>query len=211
MYKILSVDDTTANQVLINKVLPSEFDVTLAMTSEEGIAKFNEDKPDLVLMDVNLPDAKGYDLCKQIREDFQNDGIPILFVSALTSLEDRLEGYNSGGDDHICKPFEPKELKAKIGANLEVAKKLSHATYAQDAAFIAMTSTSEMGAVLEFLVKTMKTSSLDDVASALFRMLNTFQLSGAVAFRSHVTGEQFFSPAGVVRPLERVVRARRRC
>lgn len=205
--KVLSIDDTPPNQALINKVLSPHFELELAMNAEEGWLKLEAFNPDIILLDVNMPDQNGYEFCEKLRSDMSLDHIGVIFVSALTSLDERLKGYEVGGDDYVCKPFDASELKAKIEANYAVRQKFveakNHADFAQSAAFTAMTSTSEMGQVLEFLVSSLQTRDYHEVAKLLMSMLQSFELSGAVVFRSMIMGDQFYSPAGVVRPLER--------
>ncbi|MFC3152928.1 response regulator [Litoribrevibacter euphylliae] len=205
--KVLSIDDTPPNQALINKVLSPHFDLDLAMNAEEGWLKLNEFSPDIILLDVNMPGQNGYDFCRVLREDTEKDNVGVIFLSALTSLDERLEGYAAGGDDYVCKPFDPTELKAKIDANSVVRQKLvaakNFAAQAQSAAFTAMTSSSEMGRVLDFLVHSLQTSDYHEVANHLLSMLKSFDLSGAIAFRSEEMGNQYYSPSGVISPLER--------
>lgn len=207
--KVLSIDDTPPNQALINKVLSPYFDLDLAMNAEEGWCKLQEFSPDVILLDVNMPGQNGYDFCRVLREDTEKDNVGVIFVSALTSLDERLEGYAAGGDDYVCKPFDPAELKAKISANSVVRQKLvaakTFAAQAQNAAFTAMTSTSEMGRVLDFLVNSLQTSDYQDVAGHLLTMLKSFGLSGAISFRSEEIGNQYYSPSGVISPLEQAL------
>ena len=75
-------------------------------------------RPDLILLDVMLPDGDGFDFCRQLRGDARTAGIPILFLTARTQEIDRILGLEIGGDDYITKPFSPRELLARIRANL---------------------------------------------------------------------------------------------
>ncbi len=205
--KILSIDDTPPNQALINKVLSPHYEVTLAMSTQEGWQLLQDFEPDIILLDVNMPEQTGYEFCRQLREKAEFDHVGVIFVSALASIEERLEGYSSGGDDYVCKPYEPRELRAKVQACIDVREKLvaakAHADFAQSAAFTAMTSTSEMGQVLDFLVNSLQTTDFDEVAKLILSMLQGFELSGAVAFRSKHIGEKLYSLSGVIRPIEK--------
>lgn len=207
--KVLSIDDTPPNQALINKVLSPHFELMLAMNAEEGWQTLEVFDPDVILLDVNMPGQNGYEFCRLLREDAGNDHIGVIFLSALTTLDDRLEGYHAGGDDYVCKPFDPYELRAKVGANTTVRHKLveakSFADMARATAFSAMTSSSEMGRVLEFLVNSLQTKDYTTVANHLMDMLRSFELTGAVVFRSDVVGEHYYSPTGVVSPLEQTL------
>ncbi|GAA3925494.1 response regulator [Litoribacillus peritrichatus] len=210
--KILSIDDTPPNQALINKVLSPHYDVLLAMSAQEGWDKIDEFQPDLILLDVNMPEQSGYEFCRNLRAKPELDHVGVIFVSALASIEERLEGYSSGGDDYVCKPFEPSELRAKVQASLDVRKKLveakAHADLAQSAAFTAMTSTCEIGQVLDFLVNSLQTTDFQEVAKLIFSMLEGLQLTGTVVFRSQHLGAQFYSPSGALTPIERTLMER---
>jgi phosphate regulon transcriptional regulator PhoB len=74
--------------------------------------------PDLILLDVMLPDGDGFDFCRQIRSDSQLAGVPILFLTARGEEVDRILGLEIGGDDYITKPFSPRELVARVRAHL---------------------------------------------------------------------------------------------
>ena len=77
-----------------------------------GLRMFNSHIYNLVIVDINLPGMNGYELCKAIR--LQNESIPVIMLTAMSSLPDKVEGYNAGTDDYLTKPFEFKELLLKI-------------------------------------------------------------------------------------------------
>lgn len=82
---------------------------------------FQQHSYDLIILDINLPGVNGYDLCKRIRS--KNANVPVIMLTALSSLNDKIEGYDAGADDYIIKPFEFKELQMKIRVLL---KRTSH-------------------------------------------------------------------------------------
>lgn len=88
------------------------FDAEVAYHGDVGYKLFLADNFNLVVLDINLPGINGYDLCRLIR--VKNEKIPVIMLTALSSLEDKIEGYDSGADDYIVKPFEFKELLMKI-------------------------------------------------------------------------------------------------
>ncbi|MGE7922962.1 response regulator transcription factor [Viridibacillus arvi] len=117
---ILLIDDEEDLANLLQTVLHKEgfSNVITAGTIQDGWTKFQEVKPELVLLDVMLPDGEGYDLCKQIREI---SNVPILFMSAKDEEIDKLLGLAIGGDDYITKPFSPKEVAYRVKAQLRRA------------------------------------------------------------------------------------------
>jgi len=90
----------------------NSYSVVVAYDGTIGYKFFLSQDFDLVILDINLPGMNGYDLCKKIRE--QNTNIPIVMLTALNALNDKIEGYDAGADDYIIKPFEFRELLLKI-------------------------------------------------------------------------------------------------
>ena len=93
------------------------FEVEVAYDGNLGYHLFRAQDFDLVILDINLPGMNGYDLCKAIRS--QNQLIPVLMLTSMSALNDNIEGYESGADDYMVKPFEFKELHLKIRALLK--------------------------------------------------------------------------------------------
>lgn len=86
--------------------------VDVAYDGKAGLSSFQSSTFDLVVLDINVPGINGYQLCKAIRE--KNTQVPIIMLTALSSLNDKIKGYDAGADDYIIKPFEFKELLMKI-------------------------------------------------------------------------------------------------
>lgn len=124
-YKILAVDDNAELVSMIASILKENGyeKVTVAKSAREGLLAFREIRPDLVILDVMLPDGDGFTLFQQMREESQ---VPILFLSAKDEDEDRLFGLGLGADDYITKPFLPKELILRVRA---VLKRTYHASH----------------------------------------------------------------------------------
>lgn len=113
-YKILAVDDDQANLNIITEILYDDYDVQTVETGEDALEKVKDYIPDLVLLDIMMPGIDGYEVCKQLRANKELINTKILFLSAKEMLEERLLGYEVGGDDFITKPFDEDELVAKI-------------------------------------------------------------------------------------------------
>lgn len=118
--KVLIIDDEEDILKLIKTVLIKEGieHVLTSTTAEGGWMQFQETKPDLVLLDIMLPDGEGYEVCKKMRSISK---VPILFISAKTEEIDKIVGFAIGGDDYITKPFSPKELAYRVKAQLRRA------------------------------------------------------------------------------------------
>ncbi|MEC0093353.1 response regulator transcription factor [Paenibacillus macquariensis] len=119
--KVLIIDDEEDILRILKTVLTKEGidHIYTATTVSDGFMQFQEKKPDIVLLDIMLPDGEGYDVCKQIRNI---SNVPILFLSAKTEEIDRILGFAIGGDDYIVKPFSPKEVAYRVKAQLRRAE-----------------------------------------------------------------------------------------
>lgn len=112
--KILFVDDDKDLAFIITEMLEGYgYKVTNAYDSETAIKLMEDNKYDLLLLDINLPDITGFELCMELR---RVSTVPIIFASARTSETDRITGFDIGGDDYIEKPYSMKELLARVNA-----------------------------------------------------------------------------------------------
>lgn len=112
--RILVVDDDVVNVDLIRDILDDQFLVESAFSGQEGLDLAYKFKPDIILLDIMMPDLDGYEVCKKIRESKDLRFTKTFLVSAKIQKEDRLQGYDCGADEYISKPFYEKELLAKI-------------------------------------------------------------------------------------------------
>jgi len=118
--KILIIEDDSDILLILKEQLELDgFEVYGAETAEKGLKLLEEKAPDLVILDLNLPDMDGLKVCQKIRE--RND-LPVLMLTARDSISDKLRGFEYGADDYIVKPFEYLEVVARIKACLRRAK-----------------------------------------------------------------------------------------
>lgn len=121
--KILVVDDTEANLSLFDKFIRRMGHETIFATNGlEAVARFEECRPDLVLMDVMMPEMDGYEATRQIRTLCNENWVPIIFMSAKASADDQVMGLEAGGDDYLTKPVNLKILAAKITAMQRISE-----------------------------------------------------------------------------------------
>lgn len=110
--KLLVVDDEPAvRRILQTRLTMAGYEVITAADGDEAIKLFTAETPDLVILDVMLPKKDGYQICQTIRED---SDVPIIMLTALSDVADRITGLQLGADDYLVKPFSPKELEARI-------------------------------------------------------------------------------------------------
>ncbi|MGB3294342.1 MAG: response regulator transcription factor [Phormidesmis sp.] len=115
--KILVVDDEPAIRNLIHRFLAKQdYQMESAEDGKSALAVFEQFNPDLVILDVNLPDANGYDLCKEMQA---RTGVFVLMLTSRTDEADKIRGFNTGADDYITKPFSLGELEVRLGAILK--------------------------------------------------------------------------------------------
>lgn len=120
MAKILVVDDDLAINELIKINLElAGYSVLTAFDGNKGYALAKQENPDLIVLDVMMPEVDGYTVAKRIRENEDTKDIPILMLTALNMLQNKVQGFNIGVDDYLVKPFEMEELQVRIKALLK--------------------------------------------------------------------------------------------
>jgi two-component system, OmpR family, copper resistance phosphate regulon response regulator CusR len=116
--KILLVEDEKKIADILQKGLSEQqFEIDVAYDGLIGQKVFDAHKFDLVILDINLPGMNGYDLCRYIRS--RNEKVPVIMLTALNSIDDKIHGFEAGADDYIIKPFDFKELLVRIKALLK--------------------------------------------------------------------------------------------
>lgn len=120
--KILIVDDDVDTLRLVGLMLQRQgYLIVAASNGEQGLAKAFEEKPDIILLDVMMPDMDGYEVSRRLRKNPATENTPILMFTAKTQLDDKVTGFESGADDYLTKPTHPTELQAHIRALLSRA------------------------------------------------------------------------------------------
>lgn len=115
--RVLIVDDDPAALRMIEYIFNrADYDVYLAATGPEALSKADEAKPDLVILDVMMPDVTGLEVCQRLRAQPALARLPIIMLSARDQLEDKVNGFEAGADDYVSKPVEPQELLARAKA-----------------------------------------------------------------------------------------------
>jgi len=118
---ILIVDDTPGNLHLLSTMLTAQgYKVRSVINGEMALMGARAAPPDLILLDINMPDMDGYEVCQQLKADEQTCEIPIIFISALDRTLDKVKAFTVGGVDYISKPFQLKEVLARVKNHLEL-------------------------------------------------------------------------------------------
>lgn len=112
--KVLVIDDDPVNLKIFTRTLSGAFEVITEETGNAGLLRLLNFTPEIIVLDVMLPDICGYEVCKRIRNIPGFNETKIVIVSAKAIISERIEGYNCGADDYVSKPFHPDEFLAKM-------------------------------------------------------------------------------------------------
>jgi len=115
MNRILVTDDERNHLKAINRLFMGHgYVMEFAQNGHQALKKVHDFSPDVVLLDIMMPGIDGYEVCRRLKSDGKTSAIMVLLLSAKSSIDDRLKGYEVGADDYIVKPYDPEELRAKV-------------------------------------------------------------------------------------------------
>jgi len=120
--RILIIEDTKDLVDLLVRKFGKRYDVHAALDAEQGISAAKQFVPDLILLDVNLPDKSGFDVLGELKASPDTDDIPVLITTAISETESVVKGFELGADDYLVKPFNFTELSARINAHLTIRR-----------------------------------------------------------------------------------------
>ncbi|MCX7192668.1 MAG: response regulator [Proteobacteria bacterium] len=207
---ILLVEDDDFAAKVTATLLASKYVVHHVENGQEALNFVAHQTPDLMLLDVSMPGLSGYEVCRTLRNDPAIEKFPIIFLSGLISEEDRLAGFEAGGDDYLSKPVSAAELQQKISLSLKnyaerrsMKEDLSN-TFAT--AMTAMTSAADMGTVFQFLQASFKCTDYDALSHEVMKTLASYGAQSSVQIRGQ-SGCISISSNGPCSPLETSVLA----
>ena len=112
--RMLIVDDAEANVDVLVNLLRADYRLSVALDGETALRAVAKNPPDLVLLDIVMPQLDGYAVCRRLRENEAWREIPVMFLSSLEEATDKARGFEAGGNDYVTKPFEPLEVQARV-------------------------------------------------------------------------------------------------
>lgn len=120
---ILVVDDTEQNVRLLAHVLKKEgYEILAAFSGKDALELVKKKKPEIILLDVMMPDMNGFEVCKALKKKASTRDIPVIFLSALSEIDSKVKGFKAGGVDYITKPFQREEVLARIDLHVRLTR-----------------------------------------------------------------------------------------
>jgi DNA-binding response OmpR family regulator len=187
---LLVEDDAIFSHLLCTK-LADDYDVIHVPSGDECLARLDEFDPDIVIMDVMMPGTDGYETCRRLKQESRFENVPVIFLSAANSLEDRLAGYEAGGYDYLFKPAVLTELQRKLAILMRVEFKIDglreQASTAFKTAMSAMSSAAELGIVVQAMRESLSCANHAALAHLLLRTVDQYGLDCSVQVRGRST------------------------
>ena len=201
---VLVIDDQPANLTSLEQILGADYRVSLGENGRVCLDLAHQLSPDLILLDVDMPVMDGLTVCRKLKSDPATSMIPIIFVSALSRLEERLAGYRAGADDYVAKPYNVDELLAKIRIalnnrfDLEAAKERSAQMLGE--VVDSLSTCNELDVIRQFIGEAFDCRDLRSLGD---RLLATFDRFGLRVIVRLLDSGHYFSHAGEVGALDR--------
>jgi putative two-component system response regulator len=120
------IDDVKANIDILVETLRTDYEISVAMDGKAALEAIVEDKPDLILLDIMMPEMDGYEVCKRLKAGESTRNIPVIFITAMTEERDEAKGLALGAVDYITKPFSPELVRARVRNQLELKRHRDH-------------------------------------------------------------------------------------
>lgn len=121
-HSILCVDDEPSNLALLRHILQDEHRLTFARTGQEALDAAQRSVPSMVLLDVDMPDMSGLEVCRRLKARRETEDVPIIFISAMSDLATERTGFEAGAVDYIIKPISPPIVRARVRAHLSLVR-----------------------------------------------------------------------------------------
>ena len=205
---ILCVDDEPINLAIMQELLQDRYDLDTVKSGSGCLAQVVAHRPDLILLDVNMPEMDGLETCRRLKLDPQTADIPVIFVSALASQSELMAGYEAGGDDYITKPFSEAILGKKIDVVLASQRRRQElqqfSARAVEDLRDNLSLAGELGLVLRFLAQNRIHGSLDALVREVFDCLRRMNLDSSLMVIDQPENRIWFSD-DIDRPMERQI------
>jgi CheY-like chemotaxis protein len=186
-FSVYVVDDDPCVLDIIRGILEPDCAVETFESVDACLSRLETSRPDMFLLDVRMPGIDGYAFCRQIKDDAGLCHIPVTFVSCQDTIDARLKGYDSGGEDFIVKPFEAEEMLRKVHVAQQIAQgKRNLQMQAEDAELLSslvMASMDEYAILVQFMRKLITLNSEQEIAAGMLELIQRYKLDGVVQTR----------------------------
>ena len=186
--RVLAVDDEPYNLEIIEEILEEQdFEIKTVDSGPACLEVVEQYHPDVILLDVSMPDMNGYEVCRQLKANPHTQDTVVMFVSARGTVEERMEGYAVGAEDYIVKPFSHEELRSKLHHLKVISEEkdalIKQVDEASSTAFNAMANSSEMGEIVNYVERIGEIWDIDALGKELLQCLSRFDLQGNAQLR----------------------------
>jgi CheY-like chemotaxis protein len=204
-YKVFVVDDDNTTEIMVESMLDSEAIVEYFPSAVACLSRLSEDFPDVFLLDVEMPEMDGYELCRRIKATPEGKLVPVIFLSGHDRLEDVLAGYDAGAEDYVIKPFEHIGLQRKIDNLMRIVRDKIEAQIqakaAEELVDVFSASLGDNAILIKYLRSLNECKGYPDVVASTMAVLDAYHLDGAIQVRMRDV-EDTFSHAGENWPME---------
>lgn len=203
--RLFGVDAEAPSRILLGSMFSPTCEVEVFASAEECLKRMQECLPDLLLLDTVLPGMDGFTFCAQLKADSRAARIPVIFISREDSLESRLLGYESGGEDFIFKPYAIDEVKFRVRRVMEAVQGAESIRQqmadGEELSSLLLTNMDEYAVLIQFMRQLNECVTAEAIGETVLTMLRGFRLDGAVQLRLGKE-ELTLSAQGRDRPLE---------
>ncbi|MCK5613396.1 response regulator [Candidatus Pacearchaeota archaeon] len=186
--KIFIVDDDAASRMILADEFNSDKYEVHEFTDGKSCLSSIDLQPQIILLDVEMPEMNGYETCRQIKAGSNNQNVDVIFISSHDTTEEKLMGYDAGACDYLIKPIQHKELEQKISLSTKNRTIRSESAAGQkmamETAMTAMTSAGEQGVVLDFLRNSYSVQTIDDLITMIVESVSKFDLENTIQLRT---------------------------
>lgn len=186
---VLIVDDSADDIHVLMENLKQDYAVLAATSGDKALElAAKKPRPDVILLDVMMPDMDGYETCRRLKADPDTQGIDVIFVSAHDTTEEKLAGYDAGGSDYLIKPVQPSELLQKVKLAIKNKDARSEAaaekSMAMETAMTAISSIGEQGVVLDFMRRSFAVGNIEELGRLVVEATTNYGLENSVQIRA---------------------------
>lgn len=186
---VLIVDDSPDDARFLMENLKNSYALMVATSGAKAIDMADrETPPDVILLDVSMPEMDGYETCQALKGNPRTESIDVIFVTAHDSLDEKLKGYEVGASDYLIKPIVPDELKRKVNVLIENAaqrsKRSMEAKQAREVAMTAMQDAGEQAVIMDFMRSSFSVKTIEELLTQIVSSLSRYDLISSVQIRT---------------------------